>query len=197
MTEPVLLHVPELALGDVSLSPVQLSDKAALRTAADAEEIWTWYTFRGDGEYFDTAFWPGYFEKFDPEKEAHFVVRYKGEIVGSTCYLAIDQHHKRVEIGGTWYTANVRGTVVNPACKLLLTDHAFQWGAQRVEWKTDRNNARSRAAIEKLGAKYEGTLRSHMFLHDGRVRDTVYYSMIPDEWPAAKEKLLARIAALA
>ena len=196
MTKSATLHVPELSQGDVSLSPVQLSDKDALRTAANAEEIWTWYTFRGDGEHFDTQFWPGYFEKFNPKREVHFVVRHKGKVVGSTCYLAIDTHHKRVEIGGTWYTADVRGSIVNPTCKLLLTDNAFAWGAQRVEWKTDSNNARSRAAIEKLGAKYEGELRNHMFLHDGRVRHSVYYSMIPEEWPAAKEKLRARIEAL-
>ena len=197
MTDLKPLYVPKLVLGDVSLTPVQRSDKDALRAAADAEDIWTWYSYRADGLYFDAHFWPRYFEDYDMEQEVHFVVRYKGEVVGSTCYLAINHDHKRVEIGGTWYTAAARGTVVNPTCKLLLIETAFGWGAQRVEWKTDSENLRSRAAIEKLGAQYEGILRNHMFLHDGRVRDTVYYSMIPAEWPAAKAKLEARIAALA
>lgn len=197
MTNDIDFLAQGLSLGDVTLTPVQASDKEELRAAANAEEIWQWYTFRADGNYFDAQFWPGYFETFDREKEVHFVVRYTGEVVGSTCYLAINAQHKRLEIGGTWYTASARGTVVNPACKLLLTQHAFDWGAQRVEWKTDSNNKRSRAAIEKLGAKFEGTLRNHMFLHDGRVRDTVYYSMLPEEWPAAKAKLEARVAAFA
>ena len=186
-----------MSVAGVSLSPVTEEDKDDLRIAANAEEIWKWYTFRSDGEYFDSQFWPGFFEHFNPQKEVHFVVRYKGNVVGATCLLAIDAHHKRLEIGGTWYAASARGTLINPACKFLLMGRAFDWGAQRVEWKTDSNNKRSRAAIEKLRAKFEGVLRNHMYLHNGRVRDTVYYSMIPEEWPAAKAKLEDRIAALA
>lgn len=196
MTDHIELDAPGLTLGDISLLPVTAEDKEGLRAAANSEEIWRWYTFRADGVFFDTQFWPGYFETNDKKPDVHFVVRRKGEIVGSTCFLAIDPHHKRVEIGGTWYRADVRGGLVNPACKLLLTQRAFDWGAQRVEWKTDSNNARSRAAIEKLGAIFEGTLRNHMYLHDGRVRHTVYYSMLPEEWPAAKAKLEGRIAEL-
>ena len=195
MSDLSSLTAPGLTKADVSLSLVTERDKEGLRAAANSEEIWKWYTFRADGDYFDAQFWPGFFHAYNPKKECHFVVRYKGEIVGATCFLAIDAHHKRLEIGGTWYAAKARGTIVNPACKLLLTGRAFDGGAQRVEWKTDSNNKRSRAAIEKLGAQYEGQLRNHMFLHDGRVRHTVYYSMIAEEWPAAKAKLETRIAA--
>lgn len=196
MSQELHLKPPRLSLGDVSLQPVTLADKEGLRAAASSEETWKWYTFRADGAHFDTDFWPGYFETFDPRKEVHFVVRLKDKIVGSTCFLAIEPDHKRVEIGGTWYHSDVRGGLVNPACKLMLIQRAFDWGAQRVELKTDSNNARSRAAISKLGCQYEGTLRNHKFLHDGRVRHTVYYSMLPEEWPDAKAKLEERIAAL-
>lgn len=195
MTNTTQLDTPDLSLGEVSLSPICECDKDGLRAAANAEEIWKWYTFRADGEHFDQQFWPGFFEAFNPKKEVHFVVRLNDRIVGASCFLAIDHIHKRVEIGGTWYCDDVRGGIVNPSCKLLLIQRAFEWGAQRVELKTDSNNARSRAAISKLGCQYEGTLRNHMFLHDGRVRDTVYYSMLPDEWPDAKLKLAERIAA--
>ena len=196
MTDHVQLDTP-MQLGDVSLAPIMEADKEGLRAAANSEEIWNWYVFRGDGDYFDTQFWMWYYELNKNNSDVKFVVRHKGKIVGATCFLAVDRRNRRLEIGGTWYTDDVRGTIVNPACKLLLTQRAFDWGAQRVEWKTDSNNKRSRAAIEKLGAQYEGTFRNHMFLHDGRVRHTVYYSMIPEEWPAAKEKLLERLSAFA
>ena len=196
MTKTVLLDAP-MQLGDVSLAPVTDADKDGLRAAADSEETWKWYTYRADGEYFDTQFWPGYFETPASDSDVHFVVRFKDKIVGSTCYLAMSEQYKRVEIGGTWYHADVRGGIVNPGCKLMLLKRAFEWGAQRVELKTDSNNARSRAAILKLGCQFEGILRNHKYLHDGRVRHSAYFSMIPEEWPAAKAKLEARIAALA
>jgi len=196
MTNTSSLEIDELSIGGVLLTPIEESDKDELRLAANSEETWQWYPFRGDGEYFEKQLWHWAYERQDPKREIKFTVRYKGAVVGTTCFLAIDRHNKRVEIGGTWYSSDVRGTVVNPACKYLLIDHAFKWGAQRVEWKTDSNNLRSRAAIEKLGAKFEGTLRNHMFLHDGRVRHSVYFSMIPEEWPAAKDALEARIKAL-
>ena len=186
-----------MQLGAVSLTPVTEADKDGLRAAADSEEIWRWYSYRADGEHFDTQFWPKFYQQPPHPDDIHFVVRYREKIVGATCFLQISMRHKRLEIGGTWYHKSVRGGVVNPSCKLLLIQRAFSWGAQRVEWKTDRENKRSRAAIEKLEAKFDGTLRNHMFLHDGRVRDTVYYSLLPDEWPAAKAKLEARIAAFA
>ena len=196
MTNTISLDAPGLELGPVSLTLVTEADEDGLRAAANSEETWKWYPFRGDGDYFDEQLWKWMLTGRDAKDRLPFVVRHKGEIIGATCFLAIDPHNRKLEIGGTWYTDAVRGTIVNPACKLLLTDRAFAWGAQRVEWKTDSNNKRSRAAIEKLGAKYEGTLRNHMFLHDGRVRHTIYYSIIAEEWPAAKAALEARIKAL-
>lgn len=196
MTNAIALDAPLPPLAGVELKTPTPADEAGFRRAADSQETWTWYSFRADGPHFDLQFWPQYLANHKPPTEVHWAVWYKGEIVGSTCFLAVDTHHKRLEIGGTWYHADVRGTVVNPAAKRLLMARAFDWGARRVEWKTDARNARSRAAIEKLGAKYEGIHRNHMLLHDGRSRDTVYFAMVPEEWPAARDRLDARIGAL-
>jgi RimJ/RimL family protein N-acetyltransferase len=115
-------------------------------------------------------------------------------IVGSTRYMDMQPSHKGVEIGGTWYSPNMQGTVVNPECKLLLMKHAFEdWGAVRVQIKTDVNNARSQRAILKLGAKFEGRLRSHRIRRDGTLRDTMMYSVTREEWPGVKAGLENRI----
>lgn len=192
MSDFMDLSAPGLTLGHVSLSHPVEADREAVRHAADSEETWAWYTYRADGPHFE-SFWPQFLSEHRPPHEVHHVVRWRGEVVGATCFLAVDSHHRRVEIGGTWYSATARGTSVNPACKYLLLQRAFDWGARRVELKTDRNNARSRAAIEKLGAQFEGTLRNHMLLHDGRSRDTVYYSILTEEWPAVRRGLRARL----
>jgi RimJ/RimL family protein N-acetyltransferase len=126
-----------------------------------------------------------------------FVVRRHrdGAAVGSTRYLAIVPSHKRLEIGGTFYRADARGTLVNPACKRLLLARAFdERHCNRVELKCDLRNARSAAGIRKIGAKEEGVFRSHMVLGDGWVRDTLYFSIIAAEWPSVRTLLDERLA---
>ncbi len=122
------------------------------------------------------------------------VVLPDGQLAGSSSFMAIDQRHKRLEIGATWYARRHHGTKVNPAAKLLLLDAAFSAGANRVELKVDARNARSRASVLKLGATEEGTFRSHMVLPTGHVRDTVYYSIIASQWPGVREGLQTRLA---
>ncbi|NNG03124.1 MAG: GNAT family N-acetyltransferase [Inquilinus sp.] len=117
--------------------------------------------------------------------------------LGSTRYMNISRRDGRLEIGSTWYAAAAQGGAINPACKRLLLAHAFEaLGAERVEFKTDARNARSRAAIAKLGAVEEGTLRRHMLVQHGHLRDTVYFSVLKDEWPAVRARLDARLAAM-
>jgi RimJ/RimL family protein N-acetyltransferase len=119
-----------------------------------------------------------------------------GRVIGSSSYLDIRPNDKHVEIGMTWYIPTCRGTVVNPECKFLLLQHAFEdLGCVKVTLKCDDRNERSKAAILKLGAKFEGTLRKHRTTDTGYVRDTSYYGILADEWPPIKEHLLARIAA--
>ena len=127
-------------------------------------------------------------------EEYAFVVKYQNKIVGSTRYMDIQPKSKAAEIGWTWYTKLVWGTVVNPECKFLLLRHTFEdWGAIRVQLKTDINNLHSQKAILKLGAKFEGRLRNHRFRRDGSIRDSMMYSITSEEWPIVKEGLLHRI----
>lgn len=125
----------------------------------------------------------------------HVVYDAHGRVVGQTCYLALRPEHSGVEIGGTWYAPEIQGTALNPAAKRMMLGHAFASGAERVELKTDARNARSRAAILKLGAQFEGVFRRHMRRPDGTWRDTAWYAVIREDWPAVKAGLDARIAA--
>lgn len=111
------------------------------------------------------------------------------EAIGSTRFANIVPAHRRVEIGWTWLTPDEHRTPANTEAKYLMLAHAFEeWDCARVELKTDSRNHRSRAAIERIGATEEGTLRKHMQIHTG-VRDTVYYSVLDDEWHSVKRDL--------
>ena len=124
-----------------------------------------------------------------------FAVLVAGREVGSTRYLAIEPEHRRVEIGGTWLVRSQWGTGANVETKLLLLEHAFErWGAMRVEFKTDARNQRTRGSLLALGAKFDGIFRKHMIVTDG-IRDSAWYSILDDDWPAVKERLQARLAA--
>jgi len=113
-----------------------------------------------------------------------------GRVAGATRYLNIMPHDRGLEIGGTWYGAEFQRTPVNTECKYLLLTHAFEdLGCIRVQLKTDSLNLRSQKAIERIGAVREGILRNHMILPDGRVRHSVYYSIIDSEWGGVKRRL--------
>jgi RimJ/RimL family protein N-acetyltransferase len=115
-------------------------------------------------------------------------------VIGSTRYLDVQEADRNVEIGWTWYTPDAWGGVVNPEAKYLLMRHAFEdWRAVRVALKTDVNNLHSQAAIKKLGARYEGTLRNQRIRPDGSYRDTVIFSVIESEWPQVKVRLEQRL----
>lgn len=117
-----------------------------------------------------------------------------GRAVGSTGYMDIRPADKGLEIGNTWLGQTAQGTKINPDMKRLMLAHAFDTlGCHRVQLKTDARNARSRAAILKLGATFEGILRKHMVCFDGYVRDTAMYSITAPEWPAVRERLERRL----
>jgi RimJ/RimL family protein N-acetyltransferase len=122
------------------------------------------------------------------------VERSSGRSIGSTRFMNIDRTNRRVEIGSTWISPAWQRTAVNTEAKYLMLRHAFEvWNCMRVELKTDALNQKSRNAILRIGAKEEGTLRRHLLTHTGRVRDTVYFSILDSEWPEVKAKLEARI----
>lgn len=123
------------------------------------------------------------------------VERASGRAVGSTRFAEIDAENRRVEIGYTWIAPPWQRTPVNTEAKYLMIRHAFEtWGCIRVELKTDSLNERSRNAILRIGAKQEGILRNHMLTHSGRLRHSVYFSIIESEWPVVKASIEAKLA---
>jgi RimJ/RimL family protein N-acetyltransferase len=131
----------------------------------------------------------------NPNEGLTFVVRnLDGALIGSSSYLNVDAPNRRLEIGNTWYVASARRSGVNSETKLLMLGHAFdQLGCVAVEFRTHFFNSTSRAAIERLGAKLDGILRSHQVLSDGSRRDTVVYSILDIEWPAVRNNLRHRL----
>ena len=116
--------------------------------------------------------------------------RASGAPIGSSSYFAADAAHRRLEIGGTWVTPTRQRTPINTEAKYLMLRHAFEGlGCLRVDFKTDCLNERSRRALERIGAVEEGIFRNHMVMPDGRIRDSVYYSIVDREWPAVKATL--------
>lgn len=184
---------PALRGRHVRLKPLQADHADALRAAAADGELWALrYTSvpgpqSGEAEaYIATALaqrdagvaWP--FAALDAD----------GVVVGSTRYYDVDRSVPRVKIGYTWYAARAQRTALNTEAKLLLLAHAFDAiGCESVTFETSHENLRSQAAIERLGAKRDGTLRAHMRHRDGSLRDTVVYSIVRAEWPALRARL--------
>jgi RimJ/RimL family protein N-acetyltransferase len=118
-----------------------------------------------------------------------------GRPIGSTRFMSIVPEHKRLEIGWTWVAPPWQRSGANREAKFLQLDHAFEvLGANRVEFKTDALNERANPALLAIGATFEGTFRRHMVMPGGRLRDSNYYSVIAEEWPAARERLRASLA---
>jgi RimJ/RimL family protein N-acetyltransferase len=183
----------------VRLEPMTTDHRDALALAAGDGELWNlWFTSvptpDGVADYINTAL-QGY-------RDGHmlpWVVRnlVSDTIVGTTRYHDIIADADRVEIGWTWYGASCQRTHVNPACKLLLMQHAFDTlGCGVVGLRTDNFNFRSQRAIEALGAKKDGVLRHHFRRRDGSVRDSVCYSILHHEWPAVRQNLEWRLGRL-
>ena len=180
----------------VRLEPMSEAHKADLRAACDADPK-TWdelYPYPMHGAHFDKGWTRFYVEP--PADRMNFAVLADARCVGVSSFLRIDLPNASLEIGGTYYRPEARGGALTPASKRLLMGHAFESGARRVQYKVDAINARSRAAVLKLGAVQEGILRQEMVTWTGRVRDTVVFSVLADEWPAVRDGLDARLAAL-
>jgi RimJ/RimL family protein N-acetyltransferase len=181
----------------VRLEPLRLDHHARLCEVGLDEELWRWTTtlIRTPEEmraYIETAL-----EEEAAGSSLPFatIEKASARVVGSTRYGNIDRVNRKVEIGWTWVGRNWQRTFVNTDAKYLMLRHAFEtWGCLRVEFKTDSLNERSRNALARIGAQEEGTFRNHMIVHDGRLRHSVYYSIIDSEWPAVKAALEAKIS---
>src|SRR5579871_3572277 len=161
----------------------------------DLEDIFRWIPY--------SMKTPDDFEKlidkaFQEQKRGESVVfatveRKSGRTIGSTRFMNIDRANRRVEIGSTWIAPAWQRTAVNTEAKFLMLQHAFEaWGCFRVELKTDALNEKSRNAILRIGAKEEGTLRRHVLTWTGRVRDSVYFSILDSEWVDVRKQLEAK-----
>jgi len=178
----------------VRLEPLAKAHLAGLAEVGLDEELWRWIptpvrTPEEMAAYIETAL-----GEQERGVSLPFAIMEKatGRVIGSTRYGNIDRRHHHVEIGWTWVAREWQRTAMNTEAKYLLLRHAFETlGCMRVELKTDSLNERSRAAILRIGAKEEGIFRNHMITASGRIRHTVYFSMIDSEWPAAKARLEA------
>lgn len=175
----------------VTLAPLSQDHTADLIEAAADGELWKlWYTMipAPDGVEAEIDRRLGLLEKGAMLPFA--ILTPKGQAVGMTTYMNIDAANKRLEIGSTWYRKSVQRGPMNTQVKRLMLTHAFEaLGCNAVEFRTHFMNHQSRAAIERLGAKLDGVLRSHMVMADGSLRDTCVYSILAHEWPTVKTHL--------
>lgn len=180
----------------VLLLPLSLEHLDGLCAVGLGEELWKWVPMRvldrqAMREYVELA--------LDEQRRGVSVpftttLKDTGEIVGCTRYANISVRDSRLEIGWTWIGKPWQRSPVNTEAKYLMLRHAFEvLGCTRVELKTDGLNEKSRAAILRIGAKQDGILRKHTMTYSGRIRDTVYFSILDDEWPAVKAGLEAKL----
>jgi RimJ/RimL family protein N-acetyltransferase len=197
LAEPMKIEPVVLRGGIVRLEPLTLDHVAELARVGLDPTLWQWvpnqvHTPEDMRTYVSTA--------LDEQRRGvslpfAIIDQASDQAIGSTRYANIETTHRRLEIGWTWLTPSHQRSGANTEAKLLLLTQAFDvLGAMRVELKTDSLNQKSRTAIARLGAVEEGTFRNHMIIPStGRVRHTVYYSIIDSEWPAIKASLTARL----
>ncbi len=183
----------------VVLEPLSIEHESGLVAAASDPAVFTWLPEDMASSAEHLRRWLGRsLEAAELAREVPYAIvsASTGEPLGSTRFLELRFEHQRVEIGWTWLARRAWGTGVNVETKLLLLGHAFeQVGLRRVEFKTDSRNERSRRALLAIGAQFEGVLRKHMVVRDRGPRDSAYYSVIDDEWPAVKARLERRLEA--
>lgn len=189
--EPVTLHGTV-----VRLEPLASGHAAGLARVGLDPELWRWIPRAVTSEdemraYIETALGE---QRRGVSLPFAIIDAASNEAIGSTRYMNIETAHRRLEIGSTWLTPSRQRSGANTEAKLLLLTHAFETlKANRVELKTDVLNQKSRNAILRIGAKQEGIFRRHVICATGRVRDTVYFSIIDSEWPEVKAKLQAML----
>jgi RimJ/RimL family protein N-acetyltransferase len=181
----------------VRLEPLAARHLPELRASCHDPALWE-QTFSGSPFGDDASAHAWLAAALDDPKTVAFAIvdAETGETIGSTRYFDIEPAHRKLEIGWTFLAPNRWRTHANTACKVLLLRHAFEeWNAVRVQFKAEAKNARSRRALEGIGATFEGVLRSYRTRPDGEIRDTSFYSVIAAEWPAVQERLTRRLAA--
>jgi RimJ/RimL family protein N-acetyltransferase len=190
---------PTLTGRIVMLEPLRAEHEPALRPAAADERVWRFMrTVASDLDAFRRWFGEALAASAWGTEAPFCIVGSDGAAVGSTRYMALRPDDRVLEVGHSWITPSAWGTGANTEAKLLLLTHAFEaLGCLRVEFKTDARNERARAALAAIPATFEGVFRKHMLVRGGERRDSAWYSVIDDDWPAVKAALEARVAAKA
>jgi N-acetyltransferase len=172
----------------VALEPLGPQHVEGLREAADDERIWRWMLTR------DVEAWIADALRESDDRQP-FAVLHHGSVVGSTSYMSLAPEHRRLEVGNTWMNPSMWSTGANVEAKYLLLRHAFEvLGCLRVEFKTDALNERARGALAALPAEFEGIHRRHMLVRGGERRDSAWYAVIDEDWPAVRRTLQQRLA---
>lgn len=190
--EPVVLEARH-----VRLEPLSDAHHLDLCTVGLDPELWQWIPSRVTTPEEMAAFIRTALEAQAAGSAVPFAIvnRETGRAIGSTRYMNIDAANLRVEIGATWIGSAWQRSAVNTEAKFLLLRHAFETlGCMRVELKTDSMNQRSRNAIQRIGAQQEGVFRNHMLTWSGRIRHSVYFSIIDSEWPRVKADLESKLS---
>jgi RimJ/RimL family protein N-acetyltransferase len=169
-----------MANGDIRLEPLAEAHRSALNAAcAEDLEIWPIYAISYDPDHFDASF-----DALLARPNGRGFAIFAGEApIGMSCYLGIDAARGVLEIGNTYYVPARRGTGLNRTVKELMIGRAIHCGIRRIEFRVDARNARSQAAMAKLGAVREGVIRAERITWTGHVRDTILFSILADEWP--------------
>lgn len=192
VTKEMMIAPVTLEGRHVRLEPLSRAHHAALAAIGLDEELWRWIpdpvrTPQEMAAYLEIALAD---QVRGVSLPFAIVEKKSGQVIGSTRYANIERVHRRVEIGWTWVARQWQRTAVNTECKYLLLRHAFETlGSMRVELKTDSLNEKSRNAILRIGAKQEGVFRNHMITSSGRIRHSIYFSIIDSEWPEVKSRL--------
>jgi RimJ/RimL family protein N-acetyltransferase len=167
--------------GDLRLEPLDESHRADLKAAcAEDADIWSIYAISYGPDHFDASF-DALLARTDGRA---FAIVLDDRLVGMSCYIGVDMQRRVLEIGNTYYVPAMRGTGLNRRVKALMISRAIASAFRRIEFRVDSRNARSQAAMAKLGAVREGVIRAERITWTGHVRDTVLFSILADEWPA-------------
>ena len=197
MTRPAIDPRPVLLSGrTVRLEPMRAEHADALVAVGLGPGLFRWFPFPMESADDLRNFMRGVLAGLAAGTAVPFatILQATGQVVGSTSFLAIDRGNRRLEIGATWIGAAWQRTACNTEAKYLQLRHCFEeLGCVRVEFKTDSLNARSRAALLRIGATEEGTFRNHMVCPGGRLRHSVYFSVIDSDWPDVKRRLEAKL----
>ncbi len=180
----------------IRMEPLTLNHLLALNEIGLHEELWRWTNAICTTEFALREYIEEAVRSRDHGTAVPFVTfdKITNRVVGSSRFGSIDSRNRRVEIGWTWITPSAQRSHVNSAAKLLMLTHAFEvLGCIRVELKTDALNMKSRNAMLRLGCTEEGTFRNHMITDAGRIRDTVYFSILAEDWPPIRERLTSSL----